>query len=69
MKVGMGWLGWTEQQTLETDMQSIEAAYRGRFEMLRSLAGHDIASAAFETTEVKKTMSAGLFVAMFGGGK
>jgi len=64
----MGWLGWTEEQTLATDMQSIEAAYRGRHEMLRSLAGREIAPAKIEAEQVR-TMTPELFMAMFGGKK
>ncbi len=35
----MGWLGWTEQQTLQTTMASIIAAYKGRVDMFRALFG------------------------------
>lgn len=31
----MGWLGWTEQETLDTSIPAIEIAYEGRLEMLR----------------------------------
>lgn len=30
----MGWLGWTEEQALQTDVNSIMVAMEGRLEML-----------------------------------
>jgi hypothetical protein len=64
----MGWIGWTEEQTLATDMQSIEAAYRGRHEMLQSLAGKEIAQAKIGSvgSSPELAMTPSLFVAMFG---
>lgn len=38
-KLGMGWLGWTEAQTLDTSMPAIVMAYDGRIEMLQSIFG------------------------------
>ncbi len=35
----MGWLGWTEQQTLDTTIPAIETAFRGRVEMLKACFG------------------------------
>lgn len=35
----MGWIGWTEEQTLATDIRSIVLAYEGRLEMLRHIFG------------------------------
>lgn len=63
----MGWLGWTEQQTLNSDMQSIELAYRGRHEMLCALAGKDVAGAKIETAKpAVLTMTTDLAALMFG---
>lgn len=31
----MGWLGWTEQETLDTSIPAIVLAYEGRSEMIR----------------------------------
>jgi hypothetical protein len=39
LKYGMGWLGWTEDQTLQTTIPAIELAYEGRCDMLRSIFG------------------------------
>ncbi|MGF7160126.1 hypothetical protein FHS85_001749 [Rhodoligotrophos appendicifer] len=39
LEIGMGWLGWTEQQTLNTTMSSIITAYRGRIDLLKTLLG------------------------------
>lgn len=35
----MGWLGWSEGQTLDTSMPAIVMAYEGRLDMLRALFG------------------------------
>lgn len=35
----MGWLGWTEQQTLDTSIPAIELAFSGRMEMLKACFG------------------------------
>jgi hypothetical protein len=47
-------------------MQSIEAAYRGRHEMLCSLAGKEIQPAKVESVQPVMTMTPQLFTAMFG---
>lgn len=39
LKIGMGWFGWTEQDTLATDMASIVLAREGRVDMLRYIFG------------------------------
>lgn len=39
LKVGMGWIGWTEQQTLDTHMAAIVLAYEGRADMLGYIFG------------------------------
>lgn len=35
----MGWLGWTEEQTLQTTIPAIELAHEGRCDMLRAIFG------------------------------
>jgi hypothetical protein len=35
----MGWLGWSERETLDTSMPAIIMAYEGRIEMLQSIFG------------------------------
>ncbi len=35
----MGWLGWTEDQTLNTSMPAIEIAYRAKVDMLKACFG------------------------------
>lgn len=45
LKLGMGWLGWTEAQTLDTSMPAIVLAYDGRIEMLQSIFGKGDAKA------------------------
>jgi len=35
----MGWLGWTEQQTLDASIPAIEIALEGRVEMLKACFG------------------------------
>lgn len=44
-KLGMGWLGWTEAETLDTSMPAIVLAYDGRIEMLQSIFGKGEAKA------------------------
>lgn len=39
LKLGMGWLGWTEAETLDSSMPAIVLAYDGRIEMLQSIFG------------------------------
>lgn len=39
LKVGMGWIGWTEDQTLDTHMAAIVLAYEGRADMLGYIFG------------------------------
>lgn len=39
LTIGMGWLGWTEQATLDTTMPAILTAYTGRVEMLKAIFG------------------------------
>jgi hypothetical protein len=69
MKVGMGWLGWSEEQTLATDIQSIEIAYRGCHERLCAVAGKSIPGAKIEETASGVVMTTDLFRAMFGKSK
>jgi len=37
----MGYLGWTEAETLDTSMPAILLAYEGRVELLRKIFGGD----------------------------
>lgn len=39
MKIGTGWLGWSEQETLDTSIPTILLAYEGRVEMLKACFG------------------------------
>ena len=39
LKIGTGWLGWTERETLETSIPTIELAYDGLIEKLRAIHG------------------------------
>jgi hypothetical protein len=41
----MGWLGWTEQETLDTSMPSIVLAHKGKLEMLQACYGSDSTTA------------------------
>lgn len=46
----MGWLGWTEAQSLETDVNSIMIAMEGKLEMLypESKKNDKVATAKFK---------------------
>lgn len=35
----MGWLGWTEEETLNTTLSAIELAYEGKVDMLKLCFG------------------------------
>jgi hypothetical protein len=37
--IGLGWLGWTEEQVLWSDMNVFAIAYRGRNDMLQAIFG------------------------------
>lgn len=39
MKIGTGWLGWTERETNDTSLDVIIDAYRGKIEMIRFTRG------------------------------
>lgn len=39
MKIGTGWLGWTEQEVLDTSILVIVQAYEGRVDMLKECFG------------------------------
>lgn len=61
----MGWIGWTEEQTLQTTIPAIELAYRARCDMLQAIFGgaEDAAPAVSP-----RPMTPTLFNALFGGG-
>lgn len=67
----MGWLGWTEEQTLQTTVPAIEIAYRGRCDMLQDVikaafgGGEDEKPAAPKASPRPLTMK--LFDALFSG--
>lgn len=63
-----GWLGWTEQQTLDATLSYIDAARRGRFAMLTAIFGGGPAKDAPAKTS-KRAVSEGLFDALFPGKK
>lgn len=51
MKIGTGWLGWTERDTLDTSMPTIILAYEGRIDMLRAIFGGADATPVVEKPE------------------
>lgn len=56
----MGWLGWTEQETLDTDIGSIEIAYKARVEMLNLVIRAVVGQAAEPDTAAAVKPKAGL---------
>lgn len=66
MKIGTGWLGWTEQQTLNTSMDVIVNAYEARLEMLRFVSNKPAPKSSLPPGT---PMSSDLIMAMFGKGK
>ncbi|RVD66407.1 hypothetical protein [Mesorhizobium sp. M7A.F.Ca.ET.027.03.2.1] len=37
--IAIGWLGWSEEQALASDVNAIMVGYEGRCDMLRSIFG------------------------------
>lgn len=58
----MGWLGWGEEQALNTSIPAILTAYDGRKDMLRAIFGGDEPE---EPKPSKRTMTPQLFDALF----
>lgn len=58
----MGWLGWTEEQTLQTTIPALELAYQGRCEMLAAIFGGKDSAPAVDNT---RPMTPELFDAVF----
>lgn len=72
-EIALGWLGWTEEQALASDVNAIVVAYGGRTDMLRWIFGssedEDNPAPAPQTTAEKKapqTVTPTLFKALFG---
>lgn len=61
----MGWLSWTEEQTLGTTIPSILLAYEGRQDMLKAIFGSS-EEAQKPVKKAARSMSPQLFDAMFG---
>lgn len=61
--IALGWMGWTEEQALRTDVNAIQAAYEGRCDMFRALFGSGEPAAS--TVVSSQPMTAELFDAMF----
>lgn len=38
-EVGLGWIGWTEDQVLWCDINALRIAYMGRVDMLQAIFG------------------------------
>jgi hypothetical protein len=62
-KRAMGWLGWTEAQTINTDINAITVALEGRTEMLTAIFG----GKSKEPTVSDQPMNTSLFDRLFGG--
>ncbi|RWE96472.1 hypothetical protein [Mesorhizobium sp.] len=64
-EIALGWLGWTEEQALRTDVNAIRVAYQGRTSMLRAIFGGED-----EPEPKKQPITTGdQFDAMFGVGR
>jgi hypothetical protein len=63
MKIGTGWLGWTEAQVLDTSLDVIMDAYSARLDMLRFASGRPPPS---QTALPGGKMTTETFLAMFG---
>ena len=38
-EIALGWLGWTEEQALKSDVNAIQIAYAGRIDLLTHIFG------------------------------
>ena len=61
----MGWLGWTEEQTLQTTIPALELAIAGRSEMINAIFG---GGSDKPSPTSKRHLTPELFDALFGGG-
>lgn len=72
LEQGMGVMGWTEEQTLQTTIPAIQLAYKGRCDfvsaILKAVFGEADKPAATPAAPARPLTFA-LFDAMFGGGK
>ena len=81
LKIALGYLGWSEEQALHSDMNAILAAWQGRSELLKSmitnvasiLMGKDISEGELFISSKDDTrapnLTPKLFDAMFPGEK
>lgn len=66
----MGVMGWTEEQTLQTTLPAIDAAYKGRCDFVGMVLKAAFGSSEPEAPKVStRPASLALFDAQFGGDK
>lgn len=64
----MGWMGWSEDQALRSDVNAIRVAYEGRCDMLKAIFGGEDDDDQPRTGDKSgPPMTTALFDAMFGG--
>ena len=68
MKIGTGWLGWTESQVDDTSIDVIVDAYEARIDMLRFMSGRPMPEPTTRPASPPSgtPMSPKLIMAMFG---
>jgi hypothetical protein len=64
-RIGMGWMGWTSEQTDDHLMTDIELAYEGRLKMIQLISPFGGDGVAAPAKPVRK-LTPELFDAMFG---
>jgi hypothetical protein len=64
-EIALGWMGWSEEVALSTDVNAIIVAKEGRNGMLRAMFGTSVEEEP--VVEEKAAMSPALFGAIFGG--
>lgn len=67
-EVALGWLGWTEQQALETDVNAILVAHEGRLSMFETIGWIERIKQPEKTVKPAEghQLTAELFDAVFG---
>jgi hypothetical protein len=63
----MGWMGWSEEQALRSDVNAIQVAYEGRCDMLKAIFGGEDDDEPRTGDKAGPPMTPELFDAMFGG--
>src|SRR5690606_23504683 len=66
-ELALGWLGWSEDQAMRADVNSILIGYVGKMEMLKAISGTaEYQPGGDEVKTIEREMTVELFDAVFG---